>query len=67
MESSTNKSEWLEEAPVYHAQGWQIKFLYCSGSMLDYKIAGASELVTGPEMFNIKIIDTEQNFQIRSP
>lgn len=33
--------------------------------MLDSKIAGASELVIGPEMFNIKIIDTELNFQIR--
>lgn len=40
---------------------------FTAGSMLDYKIAGTSGLMIGPEMFNIKIIDTELNFEIRAP
>lgn len=41
MESLTNKSEWLEEAPVHHTQGWQIKFLYCSGSIAWFQDCGS--------------------------
>lgn len=59
-------SDW-RKPPSITLKADKSNFFTALAALLDSKIAGAGELVIGPEMFNIKITDTELNFQIRSP